>query len=101
MRRLAYCIIKSNYLGNSEKANPGQDDQSHGVEPASDIGQDPQGESKLDRVQHVLHQEEAFEFDQGSVQIGRGFVGKVVHFVLGDCQVEVCKIISCQRRGLF
>ena len=34
--------VKVTHLGNGEKANPGHKDQGHGVEPASDVCENPQ-----------------------------------------------------------
>ena len=41
---------KISYLGNGEKASPGDEDQGHGVEPASDVGENPQRKTEPESV---------------------------------------------------
>ena len=79
------------YLGNGEKSNPGDKDQGHGIEPASNVGENPQRQSKLDGIKHVLNKKETSKFEKGTVQFGRSVVGEAVHFFLGNLQVEFCK----------
>ena len=44
-----------------EQCDPGKDEEGQHVEPGTDVGQQPQGETELDRVHHVLDQEQAAE----------------------------------------
>jgi len=76
-------------LWDGKQSKPGRNDQSHGIEPASNISQYPQRQAKLDRVKHVFHQEQASQLQQGGVQLGRGGVGKLVHLVLRNSQGDV------------
>ena len=79
------------YLGNGEKTDPGDEDQGHGIEPASNVGENPQRQTKLDGIKHVLNKKETSKFEKGTVQFGRSVVGEAVHFFLGNLQVEFCK----------
>jgi len=78
-------MIEFYHLGDGEETNPRQDDEGHGIEPAADVGEEPEGESKLDGVQHVLN------LKQKTLAIG-GRKGQNLNrvFTLG---VVVC--ISC------
>jgi len=81
-------LIQDIYLGNGEKTDPGDEDQGHGIEPASNVGENPQRQTKLDGIKHVLNKKETSEFEKGTVQFGRSVVGEAVHFFLGNLQVE-------------
>lgn len=41
------------YLGNGEKASPGDEDQGHGVEPASDVGENPQRKTEPESIKII------------------------------------------------
>ena len=45
-----------------EESNPGNDEEGQHVEPGADVGQQPEGETELDGVDHVLHEEETTKF---------------------------------------
>ena len=79
------------YLGDCEKADPGHEDQSHGVKPTSDVRQNPQRKAEFDGIQHIFHQEQTSELNEGGIEFIGGVVGNLVNFVLWDCQVDVCK----------
>ena len=49
---------RETYLGDWEKSDPPQDEEGHGVEPTSNVGEDPEWKTKLDGVEHVLHHEQ-------------------------------------------
>ena len=42
-------------LGDGKETDPRENDESHGIEPAPNVGQEPERDSELDRVQHVLN----------------------------------------------
>ena len=44
---------KISYLGNGEKASPGDEDQGHGVEPASDVGENPQRKTEPESIKII------------------------------------------------
>ena len=84
-------FIRVSYLGNGEKANPWHKDQGHSIEPASNVGKDPQGQAKLDRIEHIFNKKETSELQKGSIQFGRSVIGNAAYFVFRDLQVEFCK----------
>jgi len=47
--------LKSTYLWDCEEANPAQYYESHGIEPAANVGQEPKRKAKLDGVQNILN----------------------------------------------
>ncbi len=49
------CKSSKTDLWDGEETNPWEDDEGHGIEPAADVGHEPERDSKLDRVQHVLN----------------------------------------------
>ena len=58
------------HLWDCEKHDPRKDYESHGVEPAADVGQKPKDEGQLDWVDPILDQEETLQLDRGAVQLG-------------------------------
>ena len=48
-----FCTIMILYLGNGEKASPGDEDQGHGVEPASDVGENPQRKTEPESIKII------------------------------------------------
>ena len=79
------------YLGNGEKSNPGDEDQGHGIEPASNVGENPQRQTKHDGIKHVFNKKETSEFKKGRVHFGQRIIGKAIHFFLRNLQVEFCE----------
>ena len=63
-------LIVDVQLGKSEKGDPCEDDESEGVEPGTDVSEQPKGKTKLDRVHHGLDQEESPQLKDGSVDGG-------------------------------
>ena len=57
-------------LGKSEKGDPCEDDEGEGVEPGTNVGEKPKGETELDCVHHGLDQEESPQLEDGSVDSG-------------------------------
>ena len=76
-------------LGNGEESNPREDDESHGVEPAANVGQEPKGDTELDGVQHVFNEEESPELGEGAVHLLGGGGGNALHLLAGDNKVEL------------
>ena len=76
--------IGKTHLGDREKADPSHDEQGHGVEPTADVGENPEGKTELDGVEHVLHHEEAPQLFQGAVQLLRSPGGVIVHLLRGN-----------------
>lgn len=76
------------YLWDGEESDPGHDDEGHGVEPAADVGQDPEGQTELDGVQHVLDHEEASQLLDGAVHFVGGLASEVVDAFRWDGHVN-------------
>jgi len=77
-------------LGNSEGCDPRQDEKSHGVEPGADVGEAPEGKTKLNSVHHVLHQEQSAEFAQTTIHFFCQSCGKLRHFIAGNSHFHSC-----------
>jgi len=61
-------------LGQREQSDPGDDDESDGVEPGTDVGEEPKGEAEFDGVHHALNKEETAELGDDGVD-GLGETG--------------------------
>ena len=81
--------LKQTNLGNGEESNPREDDEGHGVEPAADVGEEPEGDAELDGIQHVLHEEESSELSEGAVDLLGGGGGNALDLVAGDGKVAL------------
>jgi hypothetical protein len=78
-------------LGNSEGCDPRQDEKSHGVEPGADVGEAPEGETKLNSVHHVLHQEQSAELSTGLAEKLNCGLGELRRLFLVDNMVDTVK----------
>ncbi len=76
------------YLGDGEKSDPSQDDQCHEVHPTSDVGQEPKSQSELDRLDHVVDEEESAKIQYRSVQLVAKAGGHFGNAVFRDCRVN-------------
>lgn len=65
------------------------DNESHPVEPGTEVGQTPQHAPKFDRVDDVLNQEESAQFPNASVHVCHGDVGHLVHLFRWQGEVQL------------
>lgn len=75
-------------MGNGEESNQADDDRGHGVEPAANEGEDPEGQSRLDHVEQFSTRKAA-ELSDAGVDLVRAGVGQIVHLLGGDGNVDV------------
>ena len=72
------------HLGDGEESDPGEDDEGHGVEPAADVGEEPEGQAELDRVEDVLDEDKLAHLGDHQVQLVSGALGNGINLLLGD-----------------
>lgn len=77
-------------LGNSEGCDPGEDEESHCVEPGADVSQAPEGKSKLDSVNHVINQKQPAQLAKATIEFFCKSCGKLGYFITGDSHFHSC-----------
>ena len=75
-------ISSASHLGQSEEPDPRDDDEGHRVEASADVGEEPQAEAELGRVDEILDEEETAQLGQAKVDLVHGAGGEVADGVL-------------------
>jgi len=97
--RVNLSLVINVNLWDCEEGDPWHNNESHGVEPASNICQNPKRESKFDRVHHVFNKEKATKFHNSSVQFVCCFVCELIYSFW--CNGDIHSSVFCNWVGGF
>lgn len=71
------------------KLKPTQEDQSHAIEPGANVGEDPQNDTELDRVDEILNQKQAPQLGDKAIDMCHSHAGNVLDLLLRQCQIQI------------
>lgn len=93
-QRNVRCKLKEQIAIKSPSLSPSnlpltQDDQGHSVEPGTDVRQAPEHQTKLDRIDKVLDEEQATQLSQHGIDMRDGDSRHLLHLLLRQLQLKV------------
>lgn len=66
-----------------------QDDQSHAIEPGTNVGKHPQKTAKLDRIDEILNQKQTPQLRGKAIDMCHSHAGNVLHLLLRQRQIQL------------
>ena len=92
-------------LGQGKQRDKGQDDQSHAIEPGTHVGEDPQNDAELDRIDDILNQKQTPQLGDEAIDMCHSHAGNVLYLFVRQRQIQLQVILEgvtlvCLLHGL-